>query len=84
MDGWLKTHAFFVTAISGAISLAGGDTRRLSENRADLQLMVQGVSEGFTTVRALRHTVAPFALGVLFTWLPPRFAVYYWRRLFAA
>jgi 2-dehydropantoate 2-reductase len=84
MDGWLKAHAFFVTAISGAIYLAGGDTRRLSEKETVLQLMVQGVREGYATVRALRHSVAPFALRVLFTWLPPGFAVHYWRRFFAA
>jgi 2-dehydropantoate 2-reductase len=84
MDGWLKAHAFFVTAISGAIYLAGGDTRRLSENETTLRLMVQGVREGYAAVRALRHAVAPFALKVLFTWLPPRFAVRYWRHFFAA
>lgn len=84
MDGWLKAHAFFVTAISGAIYLSGGDTRRLSESETILRLMVQGVREGYAAVRALRHAVAPFALRVLFTWLPPRFAVRYWRHFFAA
>ncbi len=34
-------------------------------------------------VRALGLSVEPFALRVLFTWLPPAFAVYYWRRFFA-
>ena len=37
MDAWLKAHAFFVTAICGAIYLAGGDCRRLSENDALLR-----------------------------------------------
>jgi len=83
MDGWLKAHAFFVTAISGAIYLAGGNPRRLSQDDATLQLMAKGVSEGFAAVRALRHTVTPFALRVLFTWLPPTFAIGYWRRFFA-
>ena len=30
MDAWLKTHAFFVTAMCGAIYLAGDDCRKLS------------------------------------------------------
>ena len=83
MDAWLKAHAFFVTAISGAIYLAGGDCRRLSESNATLGLMTKGVREGFAAVRALGQTVTPFPLKVLFTWLPPRFAIDYWRRFFA-
>lgn len=83
MDGWLKAHAFFVTAISGAIYLVGGDTRRLSENQTILRLMVQGVREGYAVVRALRHAVAPFALNVLFMWMPAGFAIRYWRHFFA-
>jgi 2-dehydropantoate 2-reductase len=82
MDVWLKTHAFFVTAVCGAIYLAGGDCRALSENRDDLRLMVEGVREGFSTVRALGFSVAPVSLDVLFSWLPKSFAIRYWRRFF--
>ena len=46
--------------------------------------MAEGVREGFTAMRALRLAVTPFALRVLFAWAPPAFAVYYWRRFFAA
>jgi len=84
MDGWLKAHAFFVTAVCGAIYLAGGDCRRLSEDNATLGLMTEGVREGFEAVRALGSIVTPFALRVLFTWMPQAFAVYYWRRFFAS
>ena len=53
MDAWLKAHAFFVTAIiSGALYLAGSDSRRAA-------LMVQGVREGFAAVHALRLPVTP-------------------------
>jgi 2-dehydropantoate 2-reductase len=82
MDAWLKAHAFFVTAISGAIYLAGGDCRRLSEKDALLALMTDGVREGFSAVRALGLTVTPLSLSVLFTWLPRSFAISYWRRFF--
>ncbi len=84
MDAWLKAHAFFVTAISGAIYIAGGDCHRLSEDRATVALMAKGVREGYSAVRALGLSVAPFALRVLFTWLPPAFAIYYWRHFFAS
>ena len=84
MDAWLKAHAFFVTAISGAIYMAGGDCRRLSEDIAALTLMTEGVREGFAVVRGLGLPVTPFPLRVLSTWLPHRFAVGYWRRFFAS
>ena len=84
MDAWLKTHAFFVTAMCGAIYLAGGDCRRLSTDSAALSLMTDGVREGFAVVRALGQPVTPFSLRVLFTWLPDAFAVGYWRRFLAA
>jgi hypothetical protein len=35
-------------------------------------------------VRELGLTVTPFPLRVLFTWLPQRFAVAYWRRFLAS
>ena len=35
-------------------------------------------------MRALGRSVEPFALRVLFKWLPPAFAIYYWRRFFAS
>ncbi len=84
MDAWLKTHAFFVTALCGAIYLAGGDCRRLSTDSAALSLMTNGVREGFAVVRALGQRVTPFSLRVLFTWLPDAFAIGYWRRFLAA
>jgi 2-dehydropantoate 2-reductase len=83
MDAWLASHAFFVTAVSGAIYLAGGDCERLSRNQPLLKLMVSGVREGFCAVRALGRPIHPFALKVLFTWLPRPCAVFYWRRFFS-
>src|SRR3984885_6748238 len=83
MDAWLTAHAFFVTSVSGAIYLAGGDCGRLSRSPSLVKLMVHGVRQGFSVVRALGRPVPPFALNVLFTWLPRRFAVFYWRRYFS-
>ena len=84
MDAWLKAHAFFVTAMCGAIYLAGGDCRKLSGDSATLRLMTNGVREGFAAVTALGHPIVPFSLEVLFMWLPDAFAVAYWRRFLAA
>ena len=53
MDGWLSSHAFFVTSVCAAIYLAGGDCKRLSRDRHALELMVEAVREGFTAVRKL-------------------------------
>jgi 2-dehydropantoate 2-reductase len=83
MDAWLTAHAFFVTSVSGAIYLAGGDCGRLSRSPSLLKLMVDGVRQGFSVVRALGRPVHPSALNVLLTWLPHSFAVYYWRRYFS-
>jgi 2-dehydropantoate 2-reductase len=83
MDAWLKAHAFFVTAIGAAIYLAAGNCQQLSKDRATLRLMVNGVREGFEAVQALGLPVTPFALKLLFNWLPPAFAVSYWQRFFA-
>jgi 2-dehydropantoate 2-reductase len=83
MDAWLKAHAFFVTAICGAIYLAGGDCRRLSENDVVLRLMSEGVREGFAAVQALGLPVIPLALRALFMWTPQPFVIHYWRRFFA-
>jgi 2-dehydropantoate 2-reductase len=82
MNAWLQAHAFFVTSVSGAIYLSGGDCRRLSEDTTSLALMTEGVREGFASVRALGMPVTPFALRVLFTWLPQAFVLSYWRRFF--
>jgi 2-dehydropantoate 2-reductase len=83
MDAWLTSHAFFVTSVSGAIYLAGGDCGSLSRSPSLLKLMVDGVRQGFSVVRALGRPVHPLALNVLFTWLPQSFAINYWRRYFS-
>jgi 2-dehydropantoate 2-reductase len=80
MDAWLMAHAFFIASVSGAVYLAEGSCGRLSRDPALLNLMLDGVSQGFSVVRALGHPVHPFALDVIFTRLPRPFAAGYWRR----
>ncbi len=82
MEAWLTSQAFFVTAVSGAIYIAAGQCDQLSRSEESLALMVSGVREGFNAVRALGRPVHPFALNVLFMWLPRSFAIRYWRGFF--
>ena len=80
MDGWLKTHAVFVSCISAALALEGGDSVRLGQNRATVALMVSAIREGFAALQSLGVRVTPFNLQVIFRWMPRWFAVRYWQR----
>ena len=82
MDAWLKTHAVFVTAISGAFYQAGADLRRLADSPSGVPLLVRAVREGFRVLRARGVQVVPFKLRILFNWLPAAVPVAYWRRYF--
>jgi 2-dehydropantoate 2-reductase len=63
MDAWLKAHAFFVTAVSGAIYMAGGDVRRQSDVGADGEGGARGILRG-AGARAQRS--APRVAGALY------------------
>jgi 2-dehydropantoate 2-reductase len=80
MDGWLKTHAVFVSCVSAALVLEGGDSVRLGQNRATVALMVNAIREGFAALQSLGIPVAPFNLKLIFSWMPRWFAVRYWQR----
>jgi 2-dehydropantoate 2-reductase len=84
MDTWLKCHAFFVTAVCAAIYLVGGDCKKLSRDIDVLELMTNGVREGFDAVRALGRIVTPLSLRALFTWMPNSFAIRYWSKFFGS
>lgn len=80
MDGWLKTHAVFVSCISAALALEGGDSVRLGRNRTNVALMVRAIREGFAALQSLRVCVTPFNLKLIFSWMPTWFAIRYWQR----
>ncbi len=79
MDGWLKTHAVFVSCVSAALALEGGDSVRLGRNRATVALMVNAIREGFAALQHQGSLVAPFNLKLIFRWMPRWFAVRYWQ-----
>ncbi len=80
MDGWLKTHAVFISCVSAALALEGGDSVRLGQNRATVALMVSAIREGFAALQSLGVRVTPLNLKVIFSWMPRWFAVHYWQR----
>ena len=80
MDGWLKTHAVFVSSVSAALALEGGDSERLGQNRARVTLMVNAIREGFAALQSLDIPVTPFNLKLIFSWMPRWFAVRYWQQ----
>ena len=79
MDGWLKTHAVFVSCVSAALALEGGDSVRLGQNRARVTLMVSAIREGFAALQSLDISVTPLNLQLIFRWMPRWFAVRYWQ-----
>jgi 2-dehydropantoate 2-reductase len=80
MDGWLKTHAIFVSSVSAALALEGGDSVRLGQSRATVAQMVGAIREGFAALQSLGVLVTPFNLQLIFRWMPRWFAVRYWQR----
>jgi 2-dehydropantoate 2-reductase len=51
MDGWLSYHAVFVACVSAALYRCETDPLRLADNRSELKLMCQAISEGFRALR---------------------------------
>ncbi len=82
MQGWLKSHAAFVTSISAAVYAAGGDASTVASSDAVLHLMVQAVRESFRTLRHAGIREIPWNLHLLHEIMPEWFAVRYWRKAF--
>jgi 2-dehydropantoate 2-reductase len=79
MDGWLKTHAVFVTAIGAAVLAANGDSAALAADRARMRDMVTAVGEGFAALARQGVVVGPRPLRLIFTTVPRFAAVRYWQ-----
>jgi len=78
MDGWLKTHAVFVSYISAALALEGGDSVRLGPSYTQVALMANAIQEGLAALQSLGVSVSPFNLKLIFIWMPHWFAVRLW------
>ena len=78
MSGWLEYHALFVACISAALYRSQVDPQRLADNRHELTLMCQAITEGFGALRAQGVVGLPRNLAVLHSrWLRP-VAIRYW------
>ena len=84
MDSWLRRHAVFVTAVSGALYEVGGDAHRLSSDRARIQAFIVAIRDGWAAMDRCDVASAPLALRAIFQWVPLPFAVLYWKRLLAS
>jgi len=78
IEGWLKTHAVFITCLSAAILACGGDSTALATDPGRVRDMVTAVGEGFRALARDGVTVTPTPLRLLFTRVPRIAAVRYW------
>ncbi len=84
VDSWLKRHAVFVTAVAAALYQKDCNAKRMSADKELVRTFILAVREGWSTLDALNLAPAPFALRVIFSWVPLPLAVIYWRRLFGS
>ena len=84
MDGYLRRHAVFVTAVAGALYECNCDAGALAADATAVRSLVLAVREGWSQLDRLGIAPAPLALRSIFAWVPLPFATMYWRRLFAS
>ena len=81
MDSWLRRHAVFVTAVSGALYAVGSDAHALAENGTQVRNLIIGIREGWQIMDRRAIGPAPLALRAIFQWIPLPLATRYWQRL---
>ncbi|MBI5320467.1 2-dehydropantoate 2-reductase N-terminal domain-containing protein [Bradyrhizobium sp.] len=84
MDAWLKTHAFLVVAICGALYASGGRSAQLAADTQRLLLLADALREGLSCVRALGLVPSPPRLRLMAKWLPKPLLLIVLRRFFAS
>jgi len=84
MEAWLKSHAFFVVAICGALYASGGRSAELAADTKRLSLLLSGVHEGLSCLRKLGVTPSPAKLRVMASYLPRPLVLLVLRRFFAS
>ncbi|HKT02083.1 MAG TPA: 2-dehydropantoate 2-reductase N-terminal domain-containing protein [Rugosimonospora sp.] len=80
MDGWLKTHAVFITAVGAAILSSGGDSGKLASAPDRVAEMVLAVREGFAALARRGVPVIPGPLRFIFSTAPRFVAIRYWQQ----
>ena len=59
MDAWKRYHVALAVPFANALYMSGGCNYRLSRNREALRLCINGIREGFHTLRTLDFPVEP-------------------------
>lgn len=75
MDGWLVSHAVFVSSVAAALYRCDTDPGRLARDRRTLSLMCRAVSEGFAILRRQGAGGAPGSLALLHRCSPSRWPI---------
>jgi 2-dehydropantoate 2-reductase len=81
MDSWLRRHAVFVTAVSGALYEVGSDARALARDKVRVRHFILAIREAWAAMDRRAVGPPPFALRAIFGWAPLPVAVRYWQRL---
>ena len=81
MDSWLRRHAAFVTAVSGALYDVGSDARALARDSVRVRHFILGIREAWAAMDRRAVGPAPVALRAILAWAPLPMAVRYWQRL---
>ena len=84
MDAWLRRHAVFILAISGALSAADCDARKLAQDRHAVRAFILAVREGWRELDRKQIGPAPVPLRAIFEWSPLFIGTAYWSRLLAS
>jgi|GEM_PF-489472 len=84
MEAWLKTHAFLIVAICGALYASGGISMQLAADAPRLSQLVDGLREGVRCLGAVGTTASPPKLRLMASYLPKPLLVLVLRRFFAS
>lgn len=80
MEGWLLTHAVFISSVAAATAHHGGEVARLGASRSGVRSMIAAIREGFAALESAGGTVSPPALKTIFTKVPLFFSTWFWQR----
>ena len=79
-DAWLRRHAVMVGAMTGALWEFACNAAKLAESNNGVADFIRAVREGYCALDAARVRPAPLALRAIFSWMPLRLSVAYWKK----
>ncbi len=63
MDAWQKHHVAIVTCIANALYKYDGNNYQMAKSFEDVRLMLRGIKEGFSALKALGYSITPLKLN---------------------